>query len=288
MHRDPNRTARETSPKTSSRWSGKEPIRWAWGTSGLKPAVPHAKYGNSHEEPSRWKRYSLGQRASIQRRQQDVVLPSSTRSCADCVPTGASVRNAVVESGSTSSPWSKRGSRSSNTWPTLAILGGVDQSLRELHSDMRYWFALSDHTVKIVLLVKFDRARSHVTLESERKIAGGGGPDPTTPVLRQTISITKDTAITSNTGTSSCRGGGALLLPFNLLFLRKPAGPEETDFVFNIGISKYAAELDASPDKALTLYQQRCIDHPTVKPRRRRVGHMIDINVEGYIGEEYT
>lgn len=45
---------------------------------------------------------------------------------------------------------------------------GDSESLDELPADMRWWFATSEHDVKIALLAKFDHRRHKIILENCR------------------------------------------------------------------------------------------------------------------------
>jgi hypothetical protein len=103
---------------------------------------------------------------------------------------------------------------------------------------MRWWFARSEHQVKIVLLVKFERTRETLTMEKWEEEPTSARPGATTtrhaaalqPVLRQTITITRDpTTDPASFNVTS----GALVLGFRLVFLRDP-GHGEGDFVFSV------------------------------------------------------
>jgi hypothetical protein len=103
---------------------------------------------------------------------------------------------------------------------------------------MQWWFAASDHDVKIVLLAKFEHSRRTITLERWEEEAIGTRPGVTTtrhvvavqPVLRQTITITQD--LTTDPVSYNVTSG-ALVLGFRLLFLRDP-GPGEGDFILSV------------------------------------------------------
>lgn len=105
---------------------------------------------------------------------------------------------------------------------------------------MRWWFSASDHLVKIVLLTKFDHRNQTIIIErweedpptrpgatTTRQAAAG---TVLRPVLRQSISITRDT---STDPASYYVTSGALVLSFQLLFLRDP-GPQEGDYIISI------------------------------------------------------
>ncbi|KAK4039565.1 hypothetical protein C8A01DRAFT_16452 [Parachaetomium inaequale] len=140
------------------------------------------------------------------------------------------------EGDSTGGPKLERGTK--DAWPTLVIEAGVSESLNGLRNDMRWWFATSDHQVKIVLLAKFEHARRAIILEKWEEEATGtrSGAMMTRhaaavqPVLQQINTITQDlTADPVSYNVTS----GALVLEFRLLFLRDP-GPGEGDFVLSV------------------------------------------------------
>ncbi|KAK3376947.1 hypothetical protein B0T24DRAFT_574009 [Lasiosphaeria ovina] len=122
------------------------------------------------------------------------------------------------------------------SWPTLVIEAGFSQTLGQLYLIMKRWFSMSNHEVKIVLLIKFDGTR--ILLEKwEEEVAVRPGATTTrhslqhpTPVLRQSITITQN-ATTDPISYNVTRG--ALVLSFRLLFLRDP-GPGEGDLVFSV------------------------------------------------------
>lgn len=129
-------------------------------------------------------------------------------------------------------------------WPTLVIEAGDSESLSELHVDMRWWFAISDHQVKIVILAKFDHAQHTIFLEKWEEVPlCAPRPGATTtrhaaalqPVRQQSITITQNA--TTNPATYLVTSG-PLVLSFRLLFLRAP-GPLQEDFVISV------AELEA-------------------------------------------
>jgi hypothetical protein len=109
---------------------------------------------------------------------------------------------------------------------------------------MRWWFQTSNHEVKIVILVKLDRRQHHILLEKwEEEVSRPQGAitrrRATTilqqnggfeQVKRQSITISRDEAV--NTVSYNVTRG-ALVLGFQLLFLRDP-GPQEGDIVISI------------------------------------------------------
>ncbi|KAK4043761.1 hypothetical protein C8A01DRAFT_12720 [Parachaetomium inaequale] len=141
------------------------------------------------------------------------------------------------EGDSTGGPELLRGG--SDDWPTLVIEAGDSESLAELRLDMRWWFAMSEHQVKIVLLAKFDHSQQMIFLEKWEEEIPPTRPGATTtrsfpsllrPTLRQEITIRRDrTTVPVSYRVTS----GALVLGFRLLFLRDP-GPGEGDIVISI------------------------------------------------------
>ncbi|KAJ9139452.1 hypothetical protein NKR23_g7989 [Pleurostoma richardsiae] len=133
-----------------------------------------------------------------------------------------------------------------NGWPTLVIEAGDSESLNALHQDMEWWFAASNHEVKIVLLAKFDHIRHEIILErwEERSPNPRSGATTTPhaavlrPRLQQEIVITRDA--TTNPPSYNVISD-ALVLSFELLFGRPPRGHEE-DFEFSIAELKRYAE----------------------------------------------
>ena len=139
-----------------------------------------------------------------------------------------------AEGDSTGDPEPERGRK--DAWLTLVILAGVSESLAGLHDDMRWWFSASEQQVQIVLLAKSEHTGAAIVLEKwEEEVED----DESRPVLRQSITITRDPTYlaTYNVATT----GGALVLGFKRLFLRDP-GPGEGDFVVSVGDLEYYAE----------------------------------------------
>ncbi|KAK0708064.1 hypothetical protein B0H67DRAFT_589220 [Lasiosphaeris hirsuta] len=148
------------------------------------------------------------------------------------------------EGDSSGGPKPERAGKSA--WPTLVIEAGFSQTLAQLRIGMRQWFSTSNHEVKIVLLAKLDGTTS--LLEKwEEEIPVRPGATTTRhslqhqePVLRQTITITRDT---TTDPISYHVTSGALVLSFRLLFLRDP-GPREGDLAFSIQeLEEYAEDV---------------------------------------------
>jgi hypothetical protein len=119
-------------------------------------------------------------------------------------------------------------------WPTLVIEAGHSQPLTQLRADIRWWFAASNHDVKIVILAKFDHRQRQIILEKWEEEPRQSRSGATTtrsagtlePVLRQSITITRN----STDPTTYDVVSSPLVLGFGLLFLRAP-GPLEGDVV---------------------------------------------------------
>ena len=117
------------------------------------------------------------------------------------------------------------------------IEAGDSGSLNQLLDDMRWWFSISNHDVKIVLLAKFDRRQETIVLQKWEEEAAPGRTGATAtrntpalqPVLRQEISITRNETNPPSYSVTS----GALVLKFQLLFLRDPT-PREGDIIFDV------------------------------------------------------
>ncbi|KAI0894028.1 hypothetical protein F4806DRAFT_503782 [Annulohypoxylon nitens] len=151
------------------------------------------------------------------------------------------------EGDSTGGPIPER--RGRDEWPTLVIEAGVSESLAQLRSDMQWWFAASNHDVKIVLLAKLDNDQRMITLEKwvvEEPVAARPGAMTTRqavalqPTLQQTITIhrNEETRLISYNVT-----GGALVLDSSLLFLRSPGkGEGEGDIIISVSDLQLYAE----------------------------------------------
>jgi hypothetical protein len=137
-------------------------------------------------------------------------------------------------------------------WPTLVIEAGDSESLNRLHEDMRWWFLASNHDVKIVILAKFDHRRQHILLEKwEEVVSHPQGvltrrravlqqQNGLAPILRQTITIIRDT--TTNPASYGVHRG-ALVLSFKLLFLRDPRDGERDVLLSVHELQEYAVRI---------------------------------------------
>ncbi|KAI1773125.1 hypothetical protein F4818DRAFT_423331 [Hypoxylon cercidicola] len=151
------------------------------------------------------------------------------------------------EGDSTGGPIPQR--RHHDQWPTLVIEAGASESLAQLRLDMQWWFAASNHEVKIVLLAKLDAGRRIITLEKWEEGPVAPRPGATTPrqaaalrpILQQTSTIHRNEEATNSISYDVTRG--ALVLEFGLLFLRSPREEEgEGDIIISASdLEWYAA-----------------------------------------------
>ncbi len=119
-----------------------------------------------------------------------------------------------------------------NYWPTLVVEAGDTKSLNQLREDMRWWFAASNHEVKIVILTKFDHNRRCIILErweaqeqSSQKVMTRRRAallrQTGLAIRRQVVTITRDATTPKSYNVSGSFGVG-----FKSLFLRDRR-PEE-------------------------------------------------------------
>ncbi|KAK0730137.1 hypothetical protein B0H67DRAFT_474310 [Lasiosphaeris hirsuta] len=164
---------------------------------------------------------------------------------------GSATRSAQVHSGrsskegdSTGGPKPERAAK--GAWPTLVIGAGVSQTLGQLRINMRRWFSMSSHEVKIIILAKFDGTKILLEKWEEEMVVNPGATTTRRslqhqlPVLRQSITITQN-ATTNPISYNVTRG--ALVPSFRLLFLRDP-GPGEGNLVFSVqALEEYAENI---------------------------------------------
>ncbi len=139
------------------------------------------------------------------------------------------------EGDSSGGRYSERGGEAD--WPTLAIEAGKVQSYAALKIKMAWWFAQSNHDVKMVLLVSLNLRHQTIKIErwqeepvSTRPGAATRNSSRLNPVCVQSITIRQDET-TNPISYQVTRGD--LVLPFELLFLRDP-GPQEGDVVITV------------------------------------------------------
>ncbi len=70
-------------------------------------------------------------------------------------------------------------SRRDSEWPTLVVEAGFSQTRPSLRAKMRWWFAASGHQVKVVILVKMQRAQETILVEKWVEVTGRRGATAT-------------------------------------------------------------------------------------------------------------
>ncbi|EPE10942.1 maltose permease [Ophiostoma piceae UAMH 11346] len=156
----------------------------------------------------------------------------------------------------------------SSAWPTIVAEAGYTQTVASLRAKMRFWFAASNHDVKIVLLAKaFPQAHDgRILLEQwQERPASVQRPGATMtrrsaqprldPACLQTINIVWAGAVPFDQATVAQRRDrslynvtrGPLRLAFESLYLRLPVAPHEHDVIFTADmLQRYASLVWAS------------------------------------------
>lgn len=123
----------------------------------------------------------------------------------------------------------------SNSWPTLVVLSHTSPAVESLYAAVRWWFAASEHYVKIVLVERWDGERRRIVVEKweEEEEEENAQAEP---VCRQTIAIARrDAASDLNEVDSFVVDGGALELSFRHLFGKDPVTElGEGDIFFSV------------------------------------------------------
>ena len=161
---------------------------------------------------------------------------------------GISTTGSSGEGDSGGLPWPARDVLTG--WPTLVFESGYSQSLTSLRMKMRFWFALSNHDVKIVVLTKAfpDSREKRILIEQWQERGTPPRPGATTtrrsqilePVCLQTINVVWALEMPYDEASLELRvsaesfnvARGPLTLDFAQCFLREPIEPIEHDFVF--------------------------------------------------------
>lgn len=104
---------------------------------------------------------------------------------------------------------------------------------------MEHWFAMSDHEVKVVILVAFDRATQAFIIEryEEEEEIGGQG---LRPKRQQRITISRQPEVVGSKPQFQVDNGEPIL-KFRHLFLREPQGSEADIIVNTDELKDYAA-----------------------------------------------
>ncbi|KAK4060597.1 hypothetical protein Trihar35433_10005 [Trichoderma harzianum] len=111
-------------------------------------------------------------------------------------------------------------------FPTFMIEAGCSRSLASMRAKAEWWFQVSNHTVKTVLLAKLDKSRLTITLErweERQQEQTGDGEVEWVAACQQTITI-------SDTGANPPVyqvTGGDLMLNLKMLLLESSLQEEE-------------------------------------------------------------
>ncbi|KAM0263138.1 hypothetical protein ACHAQJ_001291 [Trichoderma viride] len=120
-----------------------------------------------------------------------------------------------------------------DAFPTLVIEAGYSQSLEQLRIKARFWFAISNHDIKIVLLAKLHPRQRTIVLErweeTQQGLPSTRWGSTWAPSCHQNITITEITANPPSYQVTS----GDLVLGFRQLFLRDPQAGE-SDIVLSV------------------------------------------------------
>lgn len=125
--------------------------------------------------------------------------------------------------------------RGRSAFPTLVVEAGCTRSLAIMQAKAKWWFKISNHDVKIVLLAKFYPGRQMMVIEKwEERPRGIREGAATTrwgsegvPSCQQVVTITK-----TSDEPIAYQISGDLVLSFRLLFLRD-SGEGERDVVIS-------------------------------------------------------
>lgn len=125
--------------------------------------------------------------------------------------------------------------RGRGLFPTLVIEAGCTRSLEIMQAKAKWWFKISNHDVKIVLLAKFYPRRQVIVVEQweerPREIRKGAATtrwgSEVVPFCQQVVTITK-----TGDDPVAYQISDDLVLSFRLLFLRDP-GEGERDVVIS-------------------------------------------------------
>ncbi|CAK7231554.1 hypothetical protein SCUCBS95973_007955 [Sporothrix curviconia] len=180
-----------------------------------------------------------------------------------------SVSNTTFEPGSGSSGQADSsgmpaGSRGVGDWPTLVVEAGYSQTLPSLRAKMRWWFAASNHQVKVVILVKMISSEGSLLVEKWMEAPPRSGATGTRraisaglmapqPVCMQTVTITWDgpqpilqTPIQGRTASQFRVTGAPLIIGFADIYLRAPAAGESDINISLSDLQLYASRVWAS------------------------------------------
>ena len=201
--------------------------------------IPTGSHETMYNYLQHWLSYEIGRMGLI----------SSWMSVGGTRYPGNSTTGSSGEGDSGGLPLPARGD--SEDWPTLVFESGYSQSLISLRMKMRFWFAQSDHDVKIVILAKAfpDSREKRILIEQWQARGTPPRPGATTtrrsqilePVCLQTINVVwaletpyDEASVELQASAESFNvTRGPLVLDFAMCFLREPNEPNEHDFVFS-------------------------------------------------------
>lgn len=119
----------------------------------------------------------------------------------------------------------------SGDWPSFVIEAGLSELLQRLRCDAQWWISHSGGQVRIVLLIKVNKAHKHVMIE--KWVPRQQPTTRTSPRFARPLHPTKITTITiDQSGTPAVIAGAPLTLEFNEIFSRPAIPPVEKDIVF--------------------------------------------------------
>ncbi|RFU75473.1 dead deah box dna helicase [Trichoderma arundinaceum] len=145
------------------------------------------------------------------------------------------------------------------SFPTIVIEGGYSRSLAQLRQKARFWFDISNHDIKIVILAKLILAQNKIILErwEERQRDPRMGATTTrrgsewVASCHQEITISKSSISPPAYEVTS----GDLVLSFRQLFLRDPRAGEGDVVIPVTELQWYAAEVWAEVRNEIGLGQ---------------------------------
>ncbi|EHK16480.1 uncharacterized protein TRIVIDRAFT_65753 [Trichoderma virens Gv29-8] len=128
-------------------------------------------------------------------------------------------------------------------FPTLVVESGCCRPLSIMQAKARWWFKISNHDVKLVLLAKYDQRQDMITIEEWEEIPREPREGATTtrwgpegvPSCQQVVTITK-----TSENPSVYQISGDLVLSFQPLCLREPREGERDVVIHADDLQDYA------------------------------------------------
>lgn len=151
--------------------------------------------------------------------------------------------------------------RRGSDWPTLVIEAGVSQTLSSLQAQMRWWFSVSGHEVKVVILIKMHVAQETLHLEEWVETAGRPGATSTRwatragltalqPACERAIDLIwvgtgpiRQTPAPGRTPSQFRVVGSPLIIRFSEIFLRAPGAGEHDLVISNASLQVFASRI---------------------------------------------